>query len=299
MTPFRLLPSYRDKIWGATALEPWFRNSAKPIGEVWFTFEDNATDLGPTLGELVRRHGPALMGAAWVPPGFPILTKFIFTTQRLSIQVHPPDDYARRHEASAGKTEMWYVLRAEPGAAIGIGLKRAITRQRMREAVLSGEIEELVDWRRTCAGDVIVVPAGSVHAIGAGLAVFEIQQQSDVTYRLYDYGRPRELHIEKAIDVAELGPHRHAAAPAPLGPGHSLLAKTPYFATELRDATAAFEYTPDHRGAHILAMIEGGGTLGGRPVNAGEVWIVPANAGPFAIAPSGRLRLLDTYVPAG
>lgn len=298
MTPFRVLPSCREKVWGATVLEPWFRNAAQPIGEVWFTYDNAMTEAGRTLSGLAAEHGPALMGTAWKPPEFPILTKYIFTTERLSIQVHPDDEYARLHHNSPGKTEMWYVLRAEPGAEIGIGFRNPLTRDELRAAALSGEIERLLDWWEVHAGDVIVAPAGSVHAIGAGLAVFEIQQQSDITYRLYDYGRPRELHLDRAVEVAALAPHPGAVEPVPLGPGRTLLAKTPYFVTELRDVREAFEYAPDRRSMHILAAVEGRGTLGGRPIASGEGWIVPADSEPFTIAPFGRLRLLDIYLPA-
>lgn len=298
MTPFRILPSYREKVWGATVLEPWFRNTAQPIGEVWFTFDDARTEGGCTLRELVTRHGPGLMGTAWKPPELPILTKFIFTAERLSIQVHPDDEYARLHHCSTGKTEMWYVLRAAPGAEIGIGFRRPVTRGQLRQAALSGEIEHLLDWRSVSGGDVLVLPAGSVHAIGAGLAVFEIQQQSDITYRLYDYGRPRELHLDRALDVAALGPHPGPEPPVALGPGRLLLAKTPYFATELREISAAFDYVPNRRSMHILTAIEGAGTLGGHAIATGEVWIVPADSQPFTIVPAGRLSLLDTYLPA-
>jgi mannose-6-phosphate isomerase len=262
MTPFRLPPSFREKIWGATALEPWFRDSGRRIGEVWFSTDE-----------------------------LPILAKFLFTSERLSIQVHPRDEYARKHENSAGKTEMWHVLRADAGAAIGVGFVETLTRERLREAALSGEIERLLRWIPVRAGDTIFTPAGTVHAIGGGLALCEIQQQSDVTYRLYDYGRPRELHLDKSLDVAELGPHPGVAAPQPLSPGRTLLARCPYFVTELLEAP--LEYLPDR--TSILIAIEGRGRLGHCPVEAGEAWVVPASATPLPIE---SLRLLRSYVPS-
>ncbi len=152
---------------------PWYLNSAqKKIGEVWFE-----ADL-------------------------PLLVKFVFTSERLSVQVHPNDEFAAAHENSRGKTEMWYVLRADPGARLAIGFREAISRERLRESALSGEIEQLLNWIEVQAGDAFFVPAGTVHAIGGGLALCEIQQHSDITYRLYDYGRPRELHLDKAMQVA-------------------------------------------------------------------------------------------------
>ncbi len=155
-------------MWGATDLVPWYPASDKKIGEVWFE-----ADL-------------------------PLLVKFVFTSERLSVQVHPNDDFAAAHENSRGKTEMWYVMRADPGARIAIGFRESISRERLREAAVSGEIEQLLNWLEVQAGDAFFIPAGTVHAIGGGLALCEIQQHSDVTYRLYDYGRPRELHLDKA-----------------------------------------------------------------------------------------------------
>ncbi len=296
MKPFRVLPSFREKIWGATMLAPWFPPTERRIGEVWFTFDENPTDLGISLREAVAAHGRRLTGSDPPSGPFPLLTKFIFTSERLSIQVHPDDDYARKHEGCPGKTEMWHVLRAGPGASIGIGFTETIPRERLRNAALSGEIETLLRWLPVTAGDSVLVPAGAVHAIGAGVVLCEIQQNSDVTYRLYDYGRPRELHLDKAMDVSDLGPHPGVSDRIPLGAGHFLLAQSKYFATELRDADAAFEYAPRGR-MHILIAIQGGGTLGGCAIEAGHVWIVPAAAEPFIIAPRGRLELLDTYVP--
>src|SRR5579863_10722473 len=176
----KLDPSFREKIWGATRLEPWFPNSPSKIGEVWFE----------------AAHGLPLV-------------KFLFTTEKLSVQVHPGDAYARQHHGSPGKTEMWYILAAEPGARIAAGFREPLTPEQARAAAVSGEIEGLLQWFDARPGDAFFIPAGTVHAIGAGLVLCEIQQNSDVTYRLYDYnrpgadGQPRPLHLEKALDVIE------------------------------------------------------------------------------------------------
>ena len=176
----RLSPSFREKVWGSADLEPWFRNSDRKIGEVWF---EGVDDL-------------------------PLLVKFIFTSEKLSVQVHPDDAYAREnHNGSRGKTEMWHILAAEPGAKIAAGFRQQITAQRLVEASRSGEIENLLEWFEAKPGDTFFIPAGTVHAIGAGLTLCEIQQHSDVTYRLYDYGRPRELHLDRAAAVSHLAPH--------------------------------------------------------------------------------------------
>ena len=150
----------------------------KRIGEVWFEGRDD----------------------------LPLLAKYIFTSERLSIQVHPNDEQARARGLRRGKSECWYVLAAEPGAVLGLGLKRASSKDEVRAAALDGCIEEMVDWRPVRGGDFVHVPAGTIHAIGAGLSLLEFQQNSDVTYRLYDYGRPRELHVDDAIAVSNLAP---------------------------------------------------------------------------------------------
>ncbi len=297
LKPFRLLPSFRQKVWGSTALEPWFERPVEKIGEVWFTFDENQTSTGRRLIDLMREHGPALLGAKVETKIFPILTKLIFTSERLSIQVHPDDDYAWQHEGSWGKTEMWHVLRAEPGAALALGFRERITRERFREAALSGEIEQLVRWFPLRAGDTFFTAPGTVHAIGAGVALCEIQQNCDLTYRIYDYGRPRPLHLDKAADVATLGPHPGSSAPLDLGGGRKLLAACKYFATESIELNAPLAYRPDPERCHVLIVTEGHGVLGGEPFRAGECWLIPASAEPFRLEGKGPARLLRTYVP--
>ena len=149
------------------------------IGEVWFT---NGADL-------------------------PLLVKYIFTSERLSIQVHPNDEQARARGLDQGKTECWYILDAEPKATLGLGLKREVSADELRRSALDGSIEELMDWRPVRPGDFFFVPAGTVHAIGAGISLLEFQQNADVTYRLYDYGRPRELHLDDGMAVSRARPY--------------------------------------------------------------------------------------------
>src|SRR5271169_4483781 len=175
----QLTPSFKEKVWGSTRLEPWFPNSDRKIGEVWF---EGVDDL-------------------------PLLIKFLFTSEKLSVQVHPNDDYARAHHHSRGKTEMWHILAAEPGAKIAAGFRAPISAEKLKASALSGEIEDLLAWHEARPGDTFFIPAGTVHAIGAGLTLCEIQQLSDVTYRLYDYGRPRELHLDRALAVSKREPH--------------------------------------------------------------------------------------------
>ena len=164
-----------EKPWGRTELPPMFDAAAgKRIGEVWFTAADEQ----------------------------PLLAKYLFTSERLSIQVHPNDDQARARGLKSGKSECWYILDAEPGATLGLGLKREVSADELRSAALDGSIEALIDWRPVRAGDFYMVPSGTIHAVGGGISLLEFQQNADVTYRLYDYGRPRELHLDDAIAVA-------------------------------------------------------------------------------------------------
>ena len=174
---------YVEKPWGRTRLPSMFdAPEGKRIGEVWFT---NGADL-------------------------PLLAKYIFTSERLSIQAHPDDEQARARGHAQGKTECWYILEAEPGATLGLGLKREVSAEELRSAALDGSIENLLDWRAVRGGDFFLVPPGTIHAIGGGLSLLEFQQNADITYRLYDYGRPRELHLDDAVAVARPAPYPEA-----------------------------------------------------------------------------------------
>ena len=175
--------SYIEKPWGRTELPRGFDPpQTKRIGEVWFT------------------------GAAEQP----LLVKYLFTSERLSIQVHPDDEEARSRGLVRGKSECWYIVDAEQDARLGLGLKARLSQDELREAALDGSIEELMDWRPVRAGDFFLVPPGTIHAIGAGISLIEFQQNSDVTYRLYDYGRPRDLHLADGLAVARPEPYPDA-----------------------------------------------------------------------------------------
>ena len=230
-----------------------------------------------------------MIGEVWFEADLPLLVKFVFTSERLSVQVHPQDDFARTNENSRGKTEMWYVLRADPGARLAIGFRESISRDRLREASLSGEIEGLLHWVEVQGGDAFFIPAGTVHAIGGGLALCEIQQQSDVTYRLYDYGRPRELHLEKAIQVASTAATSAKSVMLPID--------CEYFHTELARTTSSLLYKPEPERFHVVIFLSGMGTIAGQPFREGEAWLIPAGGRPFEIEPGNPVRFLRTWVP--
>lgn len=255
----RLDSTVYEKVWGSPETEPWHRNSERrKIGEIWFQASDS----------------------------MPLLVKLLFTNDNLSVQVHPGDDYAREHHNSRGKTEMWHILRAEPGAKIALGLRKAVSPESLRETARSGEIMEILNWIPARAGDTFFVPAGTIHAIGGGLVLCEVQQHSDVTYRLYDYGRPRELHLDHSLAVSHL--HEHAAGAV------NLPVKSDYFRTDvltIRDALT-FNGSASARGM-IFVALEGSGSIGGQPFQCGEAFEAESNLPPVEILSDGA-RVLVT-----
>jgi mannose-6-phosphate isomerase len=198
----------------------------RPWGVVGRRFPVTADDDGIAIGE-IRYERP---GKPASDPS--LLLKVLLTRQPLSIQVHPDDAYAQSVGLPNGKTEAWYIVSAAPGAKVALGLTREMTPQHLREAIEDGSISELVAWQAVSTGDVVFVPAGTIHAIGADLIIAEIQQRSDATYRIFDYGRQRELHIESAIAVANTGPPAGKATPIPLSDERTLLVSSHHFCFE-------------------------------------------------------------------
>ncbi len=226
---------------------------------------------------------------------FPILVKFIFTTARLSLQVHPND---RQAEGGHGKTEMWHILRAEPGATLALGIPRAHYRAsgcgKRHSAARSSAL--FAGSRFAPARPSSRRPGSSTPSAPASRWC-EIQQNSDITYRLYDYGRPRELHLDQGVAVAQLDPHPGASAPVDLGDGRRLLARCEYFVAEALEWACPLTWQPDPGHLDVLIVLEGAGTIAGRAIGPGEVWLVPAGAAPFPVVVEAPLRLLRTYLP--
>lgn len=250
----RLTPRFLEKIWGSVRLEPWFESTGRKIGEVWF-----------------ERSQP-----------LPLLVKFLFTSENLSVQVHPGDEYAALHHHSLGKTEMWHILAAQPGARIAAGFREPISAERLRAAAESGEIEELLEWQAAAPGDTFFIPAGTVHAIGGGLVLCEIQQVSDITYRLYDYHRGRELQLEQALAVS-----RREPSSARVPPQGEQLVSCEYFTVQRQrvDGSLRLKSPPQ-----LLIVTEGQGECSGQALRAGEVWY--ASPGTAALDLRGDLTLL-------
>lgn len=286
MLPRRLLPIFKERPWGVRSLAPWFPGvaPAAPVGEAWFTDNENRIKGGPTLGEAIAADPAGLLGREARGGLCPLLLKFLFTSERLSVQVHPDDAYARVHHDSLGKTEAWHVLEARADADLGLGFTRAVGRAEAVAAAKSGAIEHLLDWRRTKAGDTWLVPAGTVHAIGAGVTVVEVQENSDVTYRLYDYGRPRELHLDRGFEVADLGPYAVENPCVTIAPGRDRLTTCEYFTLERWRVGGALTFTPGAPFYHLVIVTAGQGQLAGRPVAPGHVWLIPASSQAFTLS---------------
>jgi mannose-6-phosphate isomerase len=208
LEPFRLGIYFSERVWGRHTLAPWYNNSfEEPVGEAWLTGEMCVVETGPhqrkCLAEMEHEFREQLLGDG--PDRFPLLVKMLFPEEKLSVQVHPDDaDAAALGGGARGKTECWYVLEAEPGATLSLGLKPGTTTEMVRAALGKEAFESLLHQEPVVAGDMVYVEAGTVHAIGHGLVLLEVQQASDTTYRLYDYGRPRELHLEDGMKVIKL-----------------------------------------------------------------------------------------------
>jgi mannose-6-phosphate isomerase len=246
---------------------------------------------------------------------FPLLVKFLFTQEKLSVQVHPDDDYASRHELEAGgrgKTEMWYALRAEPGAEVFVGLKPKVTRAKFQRAIADGTAEECLERVPVRAGEAVFVPARTAHTIGPGLVLCEIQEYSDLTYRVYDYnrrdaqGQPRELHIEKALEVTRFG-RQCGGRIAPLRIGRGGVTETyflacRYFATEKWEFSDRIAAASSREHFDLVIFLEGNGRIGcsgeSFEYSAAQIWVVPAGLGDYELAPRERTSLLRAYVPS-
>ena len=246
-------PAHRvAKPWGRRTLPPCFADVAPdepPVGEIWFKPPDAA----------------------------PLMVKYLFTSETLSVQVHPGDAAARRRGHTRGKDEAWVILAADPGTTIALGPKAPTTRAALAAAVGDGSIDGLLDWRPVVAGDVIYVPAGTIHALGPGLTLVEMQQNIDLTYRLYDYGRPRELQLEDALEVVDLEPFRLVDTGYPVGAGRRVLARGKAFTIErLGGGSHGIDLVAP--GAVFLS-ISGDGRIDGSPVSAGRCWALDGRVG--------------------
>lgn len=322
LCPALLEPVFSPRPWGSLSLAPYFpemSNLPEPIGEAWMTGSDcrfaSGEFAGRKLGEVWRDIPADWAGTTRERSGdFPLLVKFIFPEHKLSVQVHPDDAYAARHEQAAGgrgKTEMWYALAARPGAEVLVGLKSAVTREEFTRAIRDGTAENCLDHIPLRPGDAVFVPAGTAHTIGPGLVLCEIQEFSDLTYRVYDYnrrdrnGQLRPLHIDKALDVMRFG-KQYGGKIAPVAICRGPLREThyaacPYFAAEQWAFAEPIEASVSKEHFDLLIFLEGRGHLRWGAERAAyrpaQVWLIPAALGRFELAPEAPTSLLRTYVP--
>jgi mannose-6-phosphate isomerase len=316
--PLLMLPKFDPRPWGTRDLSPIYPNHqfAEKIGEAWLTGDDckvaNAPLAGKTLSQLSEQYQRDLVGgAARDPKRFPLLAKFLFPHEKLSVQVHPDDEQAHRVGQPWGKTECWYVVHARPGSQIALGLKPGAPAAELEQAIREKRAEELLNWFDVNAGDMIYVAGGTVHTLGPGSVIVEIQQQSDTTYRLYDYGRGRELHLKEGMAaVKERTASGKVVGPAPAqvhgSKNHQLLVAAPYFVVDRFDAKEAFEFsTVDDSGrssVQILVATEGCGVIeasGAEPVTLakGDAVVIPASLDRFSVRPQWALEFVRAYVP--
>ena len=316
--PLLLKPDFRERIWGTRDLSPLFGPvpGEAPIGEVWLTGDEcrvaNGALAGASLGELCRRYGCDLVGeTARETERFPLLVKFIFPRDKLSVQVHPDDEDARRVGLPCGKTECWYVLQAEPGAKIGLGLKPGTKREDFARAVEQVRAEDLLNWIDVHRGETIYVDAGTIHAIGPGVILLETQQNSDTTYRLYDYGRPRELHVEQGLAVMKESTKAGKVDPWVAHENSVVLIWSPCFlvAKHKLGRNAGLRMEEFNAGANtyrktvVLVGLNGCGVIECRdsqPVTfgCGEAVVVPAAVDWFRVIPQWDVEFLTMKLPS-
>jgi mannose-6-phosphate isomerase len=324
--PMTFTPVLKDYIWGGRSLEQLERilPSEGTIAESWeiAAHQDGTTpvDNGPYAGKLLTQVqadlGLDLVGrhCAWAQKRakFPLLVKLLDAERRLSVQVHPPDAYALAHEGSElGKTEMWVVLHAEPGAEVILGVKAGTTRQAFRQAIENGHLEPHLHYVPVKAGDHICVPAGTLHAIMGGLLMVEIQQNSNTTYRVYDWnrlgadGKPRPLHIDKALDVIDFERTEPSLPPpTPIVVTEAVrrweLCRNQYFVTERveMDQGAAFAGHCTGDSLEIWGALDGEATVNGVSLAAVRFGLLPAALGAFTVRATTPVTMLRTYVAA-
>jgi mannose-6-phosphate isomerase len=310
--PFRLAPWFSPRPWGRVDLRPWYSaaeisGASGPVGEAWLTGPESVIETGAlagrTLAGVVAEAGESLLGESGGAE-FPLLVKLLFPSDKLSVQVHPDDAHAQAMGQPRGKTECWYVLEAEAGATIALGLKAGATPEAVRAAIADGTLEELMEWVPVEVGDMVFVDAGTVHAIGPGVVLLETQQTCDTTFRMYDYGRPRELHVEQALRVMKTQTAAGKVAPRAMD-GFVRLIEQKYFVVDRYDLAADSTVVIPIRGAGCLVGLGGPPTMvqsEGREavfLSTGRAVVVPAGCDHVLIASSEAASFVHCFAPVG
>ncbi|MCA9121182.1 MAG: class I mannose-6-phosphate isomerase [Planctomycetaceae bacterium] len=318
--PLRFKPLFRRYLWGGRRLGTVLDKAigdGTDYAESWEVVDHgndqsvvaNGSLAGKTLHELVTNHGTELLGRHYPQPQFPLLFKFLDAHQNLSVQVHPNDEQGRQLDPpDLGKTEAWLVLHADPGSLVYAGLKRGFDRQAFEREVSRGTTELCLHRFEPSVGDCIFIPAGTVHALGAGLIIAEIQQASDTTFRISDWnrvgpdGQPRELHIEQALEVIdyESGPVAPCEPQLTDRVHVSRLVSCDKFALDRWDFDTVETFGGDDR-CHLLAVLKGSvqfaNAKSSEPLSKGQSILLPAAAGQHKLVPGGATQLLDMYLP--
>jgi mannose-6-phosphate isomerase len=317
--PLLMVPAFDPRPWGTHDLSPIYPNHKfeEKIGESWLTGDHckvaNGPLAGQTLAQLSEKYQRELVGdAARDSSRFPLLLKFLFPHEKLSVQVHPDDVQALNVGQPWGKTECWYVAHAKPGSQIALGLKTGVTVAQFEQSIRENRAEDLLNWLNVYAGDMIYVAGGTVHTLGPGSVIVETQQQSDTTYRLYDYGRPRELHLKDGLAAVKLEvASGKVVRPAPAqvrgtDNRRGTLVAAPYFVVDMFELKSEQVLcTHDESGkasVQILTAVEGCGIVespGAESITfaKGDAVVIPSSAKEFTVRPQWRLEFLRARVP--
>lgn len=311
MSILKLTPSCKDYLWGGSRLRTDFgvQSDLNPLAEAWVLscHPDGPSYLpdGTMLADYLAAHPEAAGTDCKKFEMFPVLTKFIDAKNSISIQVHPSNEYALEHEHQYGKTEMWYVLDAAPGAQLIYGFKEKISKEAFKAAIENNTLPQVLNHVDIHKGDVFFIEAGTVHAIGKGALIAEIQQNSNVTYRVYDYdrrgadGKPRELHVAKALDVAVPEPPKYDTQPMEQkenigGGSRQLLARCPLFTVYHYAVSDTVQLAAGAESFQHILVTDGNGTIDGRLLQKGDSFLVPAGYGNFSV--TGQLEMLVTSI---
>jgi mannose-6-phosphate isomerase len=297
VAPFGLKPWFSERVWGKSDLKPWFAETGTKelVGEAWLTGPQCVVENGPFAGRTLASIGEKLGGE------FPLLVKILFPADKLSVQVHPDDVQAQALGETRGKTECWYVLESEPGATVALGLKPGVGAKEVAASVDSGTMESLMEHVQVSVGDMLFVDAGTVHAIGPGVVLLETQQTSDVTYRLYDYGRPRELHLEKGLQVMKS--HTAAGKIAPrVMDGFTRLIEQKYFVVDRFDVTSPSKVNVVFAGPGCLVGLTGRAAVmtvdGDVVLTPGKAVVVPGGGVSVSVETSSGISFVRCVAPA-
>ncbi|MDK2919792.1 MAG: mannose-6-phosphate isomerase [Candidatus Petromonas sp.] len=318
MYSIKFEPVFKEKVWGGNKLAKYLSKDVSmdvKVGESWeiachregTSKIRNGEYKGLTLEELIKHYGDIVFGKSIekITDRFPLLIKFIDANDKLSVQVHPDDEYAMKFEDDFGKTEMWYIVDAEPGAKLVYGLKKGITKEDFIKAIENNDFDEILREIEVKKGDVVFIPAGTIHAIGKGILIAEIQQSSDITYRVYDWnrvgldGKPRELHIEKALDVINFDeyiekPKVESTILHKDGYKKVNYVSCKYFNIEILDVDKHYKNNMNEEEFEIYLCVDGEfnieyGRANLESFKKGETILMPANIGDFIIKGKGRI----------